>query len=113
LAAEKVERPEGKKSLWEMVSDLYPRPNDKTGVKPWVVGGDEEEEEEEVDEEGDKELQRRVDGAVQAVPYLSDRDKQRLKLIVRYNALSVETNGEQLCYRQHYQEHTRLGYRLG
>lgn len=71
--------------LWQSrLAGLYPRPRDMAQVKTWVCD--------------DADLGAKVEVAVNSVAFLSASNKNRLKLIVRYNSLSVETNGEQLCH---------------
>lgn len=71
--------------LWSQLNDLFPRDGDLSRLAPWRCS--------------DASVNEQVNAALAELSFLSKPQRERLKLIVRFNMLSVESNGEQLCHK--------------
>eukprot|EP00039_Didymoeca_costata_P022050 m.3580 g.3580 ORF g.3580 m.3580 type:complete len:457 (+) comp2790_c0_seq1:114-1484(+) len=70
---------------WDNIKNLFPRPKDLSKLPPWKCD--------------DIELASRVENSLKTLKHvLSSEQRKRLKLIVKYNLLSMETFSEQFCY---------------
>jgi hypothetical protein len=72
-------------STWELVADLFPRPQDMATIPHWECDPDE------------PELAKQVADALSNLTAHSTEDQARIPDIVKYNSLSIESNAEQLC----------------